>query len=282
MKKLKHNNHIESIKVNYHSNSADFALKTVKSSIGGLTAEDAEERLKKNGENVLPQKKPKSFILMFLQEFVNPIVLILLVAMAFSFIVGELLDAFVILGIVMIDAIIGAIQEKRAQRIAKSLSGMIKVKTKVLRDDAKVEIDATKLVVGDIVYLESGDKISADMRIIECSNFTVDESLLTGESINSTKSIDPVIDKAPLGDRTCMVYSGSSVITGRATCVVVETGLNSELGNIANNLNVVEDEKSPLNIRIAKFSKQISVAIVAIAVIIIITTASDFKFTIVW
>ena len=108
------------------------------------------------------------------------------------------------------------------------------------------------------------------MRIVECSNFTVDEALLTGESINAVKDIEEVKENSPLGDRHCMVFSGSSVITGRAKCVVVETGINTEIGKISNNLNTVKDQKSPLNIRIAKFSKQISVAIVAIAVIIFV------------
>ena len=256
--------------VNWHANSIDYALKRVKSNNSGLTSKEAEERLKQNGENTLPSKKASPFILMLLKEFINPIVIILLVAMGFSFIVGELLDAFVILGIVFIDAFIGAIQEKRAERVAKTLSNMIKVKTKVLRDGIKTEIESKNLVVGDIVFLESGDKISADMRILEASNFTVDEALLTGESINSIKNTNEVNEKAPLGDRTCMVYSGSTVITGRAKCVVVETGLNTEIGHISSNLNEVKDQKSPLNIRIAKFSKQISVAIVAVAVLIFI------------
>lgn len=257
-------------KNNWHSHSVKYAFDKVNSSIEGLEESDAEQRLNKFGPNTLPQKKRKSFIMMLLQEFVNPIVLILLVAMVFSFVVREWLDGFVILGIVMIDAIIGAIQEKRAERVASSLSKMIKVKTKVLRDGAKVLVDSSKLVVGDIVYLESGDKISADMRIVECSNFTVDESLLTGESINATKDVVAVKDNASLGDRTCMVYSGSSVITGRATCVVVGTGVDTEIGSIATNLNEVKDEKSPLTIRINKFSKQISAIIVAVAVIIFV------------
>ena len=257
-------------KISWFSNSVEFAFENTKSSAQGLTSVEAASRLKTNGANILPEKKPMPFILMLLKEFINPIIIILLVAMAFSFIVGELLDGFVILGIVLIDAIIGAIQEKRAQRVASSLSKMIKVKAKVLRDGAKKEIDSKNLVVGDIVFLESGDKISADMRIIECTNFTVDEALLTGESINATKTSETAIENAALGDRTCMVFSGSSVITGRAKCVVVETGINTEIGSIAINLNTVKDEKSPLNIRISKFSKQISVAIVAIAVVIFI------------
>lgn len=260
----------ETVKTSWHTKEIDYIYKKLKSSPQGLTTEEAQKRLLENGENTLPQKKPKNIFLILLKELINPIVLILLVAMAFSFIVGEFIDAFVILGIVLIDAIMATIQEKRAERVAKTLSNMIKVKTKVLRDDIKEEIEAKYLVAGDIVFLESGDKISADMRIIECANFTVDESLLTGESINAIKNIDTTKEGALLGDRTNMVFSGSSVITGRAKCVVVETGLNTEIGNISQNLNSLKDQKSPLNIRIAKFSKQISIAIVAVAVIIFI------------
>lgn len=252
----------------WHANTIEFALEKTVSSKKGLTTAEAEKRLKRYGQNTLPSKKPKSIFLMFLEELINPIVLILLVAMGFSFLVGEMLDAFVILGIVLIDATIGTIQSKRAQRIASSLSAMIKVKTKVLRNGEKIEIDSKNLVVGDIVYLESGDKISADMRILSCSNLSVDEALLTGESINAVKSTDVLLENCVLGDRKNMLFSGSSVITGRATAVVVETGLNTQIGAIANNLNDVEDEKSPLTIRINKFSKQISVAIVLIAVTI--------------
>lgn len=254
----------------WHSKDLDSVFSIVDSSGGGLTSQEAEKRLKEHGKNVLPHKKPKSIILMILEEFINPIVLILLVAMAFSFVVGEVLDALVILGIVLIDAIMGTIQQKRAQKIASSLSNMIKVKAKVLRDGKKIEIDSSLLVPGDIVYLESGDKASADMRIISCSNFSVDEALLTGESISEVKDIATIDEKTPLGDRTNMIFSGSTVTTGRATAVVVETGLGTEIGDIATNLNIVKDEKSPLNIRISKFSKQISAAIVIIAVAIFI------------
>lgn len=257
-------------KIRWYAKSSDYALKTLDAKKTGLSTAQAQERLEKYGANVLPQKKPKSIFMMFIEEIINPIVLILLVAMAFSFVVGEVLDGFVILAIVMIDAIIGTVQSKRAERIASSLSSMIKVKTKVFRDDEKIEIDSSQLVPGDIVFLESGDKISADMRIITCSNFTVDEALLTGESINATKSEESVKENAPLGDRTSMVFSGSSVITGRATCVVVCTGTDTEIGGIATNLNEVKDEKSPLSIRISKFSKQISVLIVLVAVIIFV------------
>ena len=253
----------------WFSQPIDQVFEKLKSSKNGLTTQQAEERLK-NGKNVLPQKKPKSVFLIFLHELINPIIIILLIAMLFSFIVGEVFDGFVILAIVMIDAIIATIQSKRAERIASSLSSMIKVKAKVVRDNKKAEINSQNLVKGDIVFLESGDKVSADMRIISCSNFTVDEALLTGESINAVKGTDFVKADSMLGDRTNMVFSGSSVITGRATCVVVETGINTEIGNIATNLNSVSDEKSPLTIRINKFSKQISFAIVAVAVIVFI------------
>ncbi|MBO5021851.1 MAG: HAD-IC family P-type ATPase [Clostridia bacterium] len=262
--------HQEQLKENWHASAENEVLDKMQSSYAGLTSQEASARLEKYGKNLLPRKKPAPFVLLLLKEFINPIVLILLVAMAFSFAVGELLDGFVILGIVLIDAVIGGVQEKRAQRVASSLAGMIKVKAKVLRDGQKVEIDSQNLAIGDIVYLESGDKVSADMRILECSNFTVDEALLTGESINAIKNVGVAKETSPLGDRSNMVFSGSSVITGRAKCVVVSIGTATEIGKISTKLNTVKDQKSPLNIRIAKFSKQISVAIVAVAVIVFI------------
>ena len=256
------------IKTAWHNKTLDQTLKEINSSANGLTSAEAVERASKYGKNTLPKKRAKSIILMFLEELINPIVLILLAAMAFSFIVGDLLEGFVVLGIVMIDATIGTIQSKRAERVASSLSDMIKVKAKVLRDSNKIELDSVDLVPGDVVFLESGDKISADMRIIECSNFTVDEALLTGESINALKENIICEESCALGDRKNMVFSGSNVITGRAVCVVVETGKHTEIGNIATKLSSVKDQKSPLTIRINKFSKQISVIIVAIAVVI--------------
>ena len=223
----KYNNKSKTV---WHDKDVSFAMEMTKASYGGLTNEEARARLDKYGKNTLPQKKSKPFFIMLFQELINPIVLILIVAMGFSFIVGEFLDGLVILGIILIDAIIGAVQSKRAERVASSLSNMIKVKARALRGGNKVEIDSSELVIGDIVFLESGDKISADMRIIECHNFTVDESLLTGESINANKDVDAVAANASLGDRKCMVFSGTSVITGRAKCVVVGAGVNTKIG----------------------------------------------------
>lgn len=256
------------VKEKWHCLEKEHVYDKLQCNHNGLTNDEAKRRLEKYGSNTLPNKKTKSIILMFLEELINPIVLILLAAMAFSFIVGDTLEGFVILGIIMIDAVIGAVQSKKAERVASSLSNMIKVKAKVLRDGAKVEVESSNLVPGDIVFLESGDKISADMRILQCSNFTVDEALLTGESINATKKDAVLAENIPLGDRTNMVFSGSSVITGRAMCMVCETGKHTEIGNIATKLNTVKDQKSPLTIRINKFSKQISIAIVAIAVVV--------------
>lgn len=261
---------IAAVKEKWHTLSKEQTLQKLNATINGLSETESRARIAKYGQNSLPKKRAKSIILMFLEELINPIVLILLAAMTFSFIVGELLDGLVILGIVMIDAVIGAVQAKKAERVASTLSNMIKVKVKVLRNGNKILVDSSSLVPGDIVYLESGDKISADMRILECSNFTVDESLLTGESINATKSECVLKENIALGDRVNMVFSGSNVITGRATCIVCETGKNTEIGNIATKLNTVKDQKSPLTIRINKFSKQISIAIVAIAVVVYI------------
>ncbi len=192
----------------------------------------------------------------------------MIVACIVSFCVGEIVDGIAILFIILVDAIFGTIQERHAGKEADSLKKMMTVKAKVLRDGKERIIDAENLVVGDIVFLESGDKVSGDLRIIECTNLTVDESLLTGESLAAFKNEEPVMASALVSDRSNMLFGGTSVVTGRAKCVVVETGVNTEIGKISVKVNEQENEKSPLTIRIEKFSKQITILVLIIAIII--------------
>ncbi|MDD4815740.1 MAG: HAD-IC family P-type ATPase [Clostridia bacterium] len=268
LKSNKKNIKIEKEKIFYHSLNIEEVFTATNSGLEGLTTVEAENRLAKNGKNELPQKAKKSILTILLRELSNPIIILLLFASVFSFITNALIDAFVIIGIISIDAIIGTVQEKRAENIADSLMDLIKIQVKVLRDSEKGLLGSKNLVVGDIVFLESGDKISADMRIIDCKNLKVDESLLTGESANAEKNINFCEKSAHLSERKNMLYAGSSVITGRAMAVVVETGFNTEIGNIAEKIASVKDEKSPLAIRIKKFSKQITVAVAIVALVI--------------
>ncbi len=236
----------------------------------GLNKKEAKKRLEKYGANELPKKKKDSIFKIFFRQMLDPIVILLIVTIVFSLIIGEIIDAAAIIFIVVVDLIIGTFQEWKAEKTAESLSELIKVKCKVLREGEETEIDSNELVVGDIVLLESGNKISADLRIIECHNLQIDESILTGESLNIVKTNHVVDSSSTLGDRKNMAYAGTSVVTGRAKAVVVGTAINTEIGKIAHKVSNTKETKSPLTIRMEKFSKQISILVIVVAIIIAI------------
>ena len=256
------------MKEKYYSKSKEEVIKNLKSSINGLTETEAKNRLKMYGPNELPKQKKDSILKIFLSEFKDPMKIILIITVIMSFIIGEILDAFTLIIIILVDVIIGTVEEWKAKKTAESLINMIKVKTKVIRDGKEKEIDSKKLVIGDIIDLDSGTKISADARIIECHNFEVDESPLTGESIAVIKNDNTLTDNIILAERKNMVYAGTTVITGRAKAIVVGVAANTEIGQIAEKVTQTKEEKSPLTIRIEKFSKQISIMISFIALII--------------
>lgn len=233
----------------------------------GLSSKEAQARLLKYGKNELPSAKKDSLLKLFFSQFENPIEIILVVTVILSFIAGEVIDAVALIFIILADVIMGTVEEWRARKDAESLINMIKVMAKVIRDGKEMNIDSSEIVVGDIISLESGDKISADARIIECHNFQVDESALTGESIGVVKTSETLEEDLSLADRKNMVFAGTSVITGRAKAIVVATAIQTEIGHIADKVTNEKEEKSPLTIRIEKFSKQISVIIVIVAII---------------
>ena len=239
----------------------------VNSTEKGLTSVEVNKRLLEHGKNVLNFKKKKSIFKMIFEELTASLTIILLLTAAFSFVIGEVVDACVILGIVIVDVIIGVVEENKAIDAADALSKMIITKALVLRDGKKMEINSEDLVIGDIMYLESGMKITVDGRVIESSNLLVNESSLTGESLSVEKNNATIEGKKTLGDRHNMVYAGTSVMSGRATIVVTATSLETELGAIARKVEETKEEKSPLTIRMEKFSKQISILILVIAVI---------------
>lgn len=243
-------------------------FKKVNSDINGLSNKEALKRLERDGDNTLPKKKDESFLHIFVKELEDPIVILLIITAVFSLLIGEVVDALVIFFIIIVDLLLGSIQEWKAGKSVSNLSNMIEVNTLVKRDGEEISIHSSNLVVGDIVFLASGDKISADMRIIECNNFTVDESVLTGESIAVNKNIGVIDKEVAINDMKNMVFAGTTVSTGRAICVVTGTGLNTEIGKIASKVATTKKEKSPLTIRMDKFSKQISIAIIIIAIVI--------------
>lgn len=176
-------------------------LKKLNSSSNGLSTMEANERLMKNGKNILPKEKKKNIFQIFISEFIDPIIFVMIAAIFFSFLIGEVVDALAIIFIILVDAIMGTIQEYKAGKSAESLENIIKTKTNVLRDGKKIKVIADDLVVGDIVLLESGDKVSADLRIIEANNLTIDESILTGESMASVKNEKIINSKVSLAEQ---------------------------------------------------------------------------------
>lgn len=236
----------------------------------GLTTKEARLRLEKNGKNTLPKKKQDSFIKILIRQLFDSIVLLLVVTVFFSIIVKEYTDAIAIGFIILIDLVLGTFQEWRAGKNADSLSSIIKVQTNVIRDGVEVAIDSEDLVVGDVIVFDSGDKISADARIIEAHNLSVNESVLTGESVSVTKSVSDGVAVTNRG----LLFAGTVVTTGRAKAVVIKTGTDTEVGKIADKVANTKEQKSPLTIRMEKFSKQISLLVIVIAVIITILLIS--------
>ena len=235
----------------------------------GLSSNEVNKRISKYGLNILPKKEKNSIFNIFINEFKDPMELLLLFAIIVSFISGEIIDAIAILVIVLIDAMMGTYQENKANKTVDSLSNLVSTKVKVIRDNDLKYIDASNLTIGDIVHLESGDKVSADIRIIDSANLMVDESILTGESTQVVKDSDVINkERVLIQDQTNMVFSGTTIVKGRGTGIVTGVGLNTEIGRIADTLNETNDEKSPLTIRVEKLSKQISMLVIVIAILI--------------
>ena len=259
----------------WYQMTRDELFTKLKTDENGLTNKEANLRLEKFGNNTLPKKKKDSVLKIFLNEFKNPILILLLVAVIASFIGNEPIEALAIILIVLVDVSLGTYQENKANNTAEALSRLVTVKTKVLRNGKEIVVDSANVVPGDYVFLESGDKISADLRIIEAHNFTVDESILTGESLAVNKHADPIkTDKLSISDQKNMLFSGTSVVTGRAKAIVVATALKTELGKIADTINNTKEELSPLTIRVNKLSSQISILVVIVALLITVLLVS--------
>ena len=259
----------------WYQMTRDELFTKLKTDENGLTNKEANQRLEKFGNNTLPKKKKDSVLKIFLNEFKNPILILLLVAVIASLIGNEPIEALAIILIVLVDVSLGTYQENKANNTAEALSRLVTVKTKVLRNGKEIVVDSANVVPGDYVFLESGDKISADLRIIEAHNFTVDESILTGESLAVNKHADPIkTDKLSISDQKNMLFSGTSVVTGRAKAIVVATALKTELGKIADTINNTKEELSPLTIRVNKLSSQISILVVIVALLITVLLLS--------
>ncbi|MFN0100433.1 MAG: cation-translocating P-type ATPase [Gemmatimonadaceae bacterium] len=231
----------------------------------GLDDEEAARRLETSGRNVLAIGTRRSRWRILGSQFANVMVGVLFGAAVLAGVIGEPQDSVAILAILLLNALLGYAQESRAEDAVAALRAMAAPQARVRRDGRTQVIDAALLVPGDIVRVESGDMAPADLRVIECAQLRVAEAALTGESIPVTKSSEPVPDTAALGDRRSMIYRGTVVAQGRALGVVVETGLRTELGRIAELLGAVEPTRTPLQRRLASFTERLSVVILLIA-----------------
>ena len=253
----------------FYKKETEEVLQELHTSENGLNNNEVQKRKEKYGRNELPKKKRETVWHIFFNEFKDPIVILLMVAILASFIVGEVMDAVAILFIVLLDACMGTYQENKANKTAEALANLVKTKVAVIRNGKTISVDAEEVTIGDIVLLESGDKVSADIRLLETYNLKINESVLTGESTEVHKIAEALLDEElTISDQKNMAFSGTTVVRGRAKGVIVGIGLNTELGKIADSLNQTEDEKSPLTIRVEKLSKQISILVLIIAVLI--------------
>ncbi len=259
----------------WHSYDENKILRVLNTTKEGLTKNEVYKRLNKYGKNELPKPPKESIFKIFFKELVNPIVIVLIVTAIISLFLHEYIDAIAIIFIVLVDLILGTFEEFKAVKTAEALANLVSPKTTVLRNNQQEEINSADLVIGDVVLLDSGDKISADLRILESQNLLIDESVLTGESMGINKSAQILKEQTPLAERTNMLYAGTAVLRGRATCVVVATSSDTEIGTIASEVGKAKESPSPLTIRINKFSKQITLIILFIS--LILTVVFCFK-----
>ena len=234
----------------------------------GLTEEQAAKNLETYGRNELMDKGKKSIFKIFLSQFADLLVIILIIASVISMISGNVESTIVIIAVIVLNAILGTVQYVKAQKSLDSLKELSSPKAKVLRDGVKKEILAKDIVPGDLLLLEAGDIVAADGRIVESYSLQVNESSLTGESTNVEKKDMEIPEECALGDRINMVYSGSLVTYGRANVVVTSTGMNTEIGKIANLMNNTGDKKTPLQVSLDNFSKKLAIIIMALSVVV--------------
>jgi magnesium-transporting ATPase (P-type) len=250
----------------FHDLAVDEVLKRLETSREGLSASDAKNRLERFGPNRLEQGKKDNPLLRFLSQFNDILIYVLLASAIGTAYLGQWIDTAVILGVVVINAFIGFIQEGRAEKALEAVKGMLSSESRVLRDGRKVIIPSERLVPGDVVLLSAGDKVPADLRLFKERRLEVNESSLTGESETVRKKTAPVEEDAPLGDRTCMAFSGTIVTSGTGRGVVTATGGNTEIGHINRMLADVESTTTPLLKQVNRFGFALSATILVLAV----------------
>ncbi len=269
----------------HYLESVEAVFSEVQSSEAGLSSQEAAARLEKNGKNKLAEAKKDSTLKKFFDQMKDPMIIILIIAAAISAVTEYIeasaaghsffpTDTCIILAVVLINAILGVIQENKAEKAVEALQKMSAATTKTLRDGKVETIKSEDLVVGDVILLDAGDAIPADCRIFECASMKIEEAALTGESVPVNKLVKMLTldtsksDEVPLGDRKNMAYMGSTLVYGRGKAVVVATGMDTEMGKIANAIAQAEEGKTPLEIKLEQLSKILTKLVIAVCVVI--------------
>ncbi len=253
--------------------TSDQVIVNNKTSKEGLKSQDAAKRLIEAGPNKLAEGKHKTTVMRFLEQVKDPMIIVLIAAAVLSGIFGEIADMVIILVVVLINSVLGVIQESKAEKAIEALQKMSAPNSTVRRDGIVIDIKSEELVPGDIVLLEAGDSVPADMRLIETAALKIEEAALTGESLPEEKDSNIIETKAkdvPLGDRTNMAYMGTNVVYGRGEGVVTATGMSTEMGKIANIISKTEAEKTPLQEKLSSLSKILSIGVLGICIFIFI------------
>ncbi len=276
----------------FYCENAEEVMNQVNSSENGLTETEALKRLEENGKNRLEAAKGKSLFRRFMEQLADPMIIILLAAAAVSGILaamepeGEFVDVIIILAVVIINAVLGVYQESKAEKAIEALQEMSAATSKVIRDGKVQIVHSEDLVVGDVILLEAGDAVPADARILESASLKIEEAALTGESVPVTKFIDIINlsegqKDVPLGDRKNMMYMGSTVVYGRGKAVITATGMDTEMGKIADALTQAEEGQTPLQRKLAGLSKILTWLVLGICVVVFavqILRAGSFNF----
>ena len=266
--------------MNYCLSQVDDVLQELKTSKDGLTSEEAGKRLEQNGKNKLAEAKKDSLLKRFFDQMKDPMIIILLVAAAVSAVTdiiekGHMVvptDSLIILFVVIVNAVLGVVQESKAEKAIEALQEMSAATTKTLRDGKVVSVRSEDLVVGDVIILDAGDAIPADCRIIECASMKIEEAALTGESVPVTKLVKALMrsgdNDIPLGDRKNMAYMGSTLVYGRGKAVVTATGMDTEMGKIASAISLAEEGKTPLELKLEQLSKVLTKIVIGVCIFI--------------
>jgi len=257
----------------WHEKSVEQVLEDLETTRHGLTQSDVEVQIKKFGRNIIPEKKKVTILQMFLEQFKSFLVIILIIAAIIAFVVKEPLDGMAIIAIVILNAIFGVVQERKAEKTLEALKKFAAPKCKVVRNGENIIIDSADIVPGDIVLLETGDKVPADCRIIEESNLKADESILTGESLPVVKTSAAIRGELPVADRKNMLFSGTTVVYGHCKAAVIATGGQTEFGKIAKVLQQRE-EPTPLQKKLEVLGRQLGIIIIVICAVVFIVGVS--------